>query len=103
MKSVRSLRRRFRKGTRPSRLQYLALTAAAAFLAERVAANVITQGWRLTRGEDPPRNPERLEVTWPEAIGWTAVTGLVVALAGLVARRGAAVGWKRVTGRRIPA
>ncbi|HEV8242165.1 MAG TPA: DUF4235 domain-containing protein [Thermoanaerobaculia bacterium] len=97
------LSRRFRKQAHKPRIQYLLLTTGAAFLAERVARTAITQGWRVARGEDPPRNPERLEVTWSAALGWTAVTGLVIALAGLAARRGAAAGWKHYTGKRVPA
>jgi len=33
---------------------------------------------------------------------WTALTGVLVSVAQLAARRGAAAGWKRVTGRRPP-
>jgi hypothetical protein len=97
------LSREFRKGTRSPRLRYLLLTTGAAFLAERLAQTAITQGWRVASGKEPPRNPERPEVGWVSALGWTAATALVVGLAGLAARRGAAVGWKRFTGRRIPA
>ena len=98
---MRKLSRRLAKEARSSRVQYLLLTTGAAFLAERVARTAITQGWRFALGEDPPRNPERLDVSWSEALGWTAVTGVAIAMAGLVARRGAAAGWKH-SGRRIP-
>ena len=100
---LHKLSRRFRKQAKRPRVQYLLLTTGAAFLAERLARTAITQGWRVARGEDPPRNPERLEVSWSAALGWTAVTGLAIAMAGLAARRGAAAGWKRYSGHRVPA
>ena len=95
--------RELRKQARAPKHRYLLLTTGAAFLAERLARTAITQGWRVALKEDPPRNPERLDVSWSAALGWTAVTGLAIALAGLAARRGAAVGWKRYTGKRVPA
>ncbi len=101
--SMQKLTRRLGKEARSSKIQYLLLTTGAAFLAERLARTAITQGWRFALGEEPPRNPERLDVTWSQALGWTAITGLAIAMAGLIARRGAAVGWKRYTGKRVPA
>ena len=101
--SMQKLTRRLTKEARSPKIQYLLLTTGAAFLAERLARTAITQGWRIALGEEPPRNPERLDVTWSQALGWTAITGLAIAMAGLIARRGAAVGWKRYTGKRVPA
>lgn len=101
--TLHKLSRRFRKKAKTPRVQYLLLTTGAAFLAERLARTAITQGWRAALREDPPRNPERLDVSWSAALGWTAITGVAIALAGLAARRGAAAGWKRYTGRRVPA
>ena len=101
--SMKKLRRRLTKEARSPKIRYLLLTTGAAFLAERLARTAITQGWRFALGEEPPRNPERLDVTWSQALGWTAITGLAIAMAGLIARRGAAVGWKRYTGKRVPA
>ncbi len=100
---MQKLTRRLTKEARSPKIQYLLLTTGAAFLAERLARTAITQGWRFALGEEPPRNPERLDVTWSQALGWTAITGLAIAMAGLIARRGAAVGWKRYTGKRVPA
>ena len=100
---MQKLKRRLRKEARTPKIQYLLLTTGAAFLAERLARTAITQGWRFALGEEPPRNPERLDVTWSQALGWTAITGLAIAMAGLAARRGASVGWKRYTGKRVPA
>ena len=101
--TLRKLSRRLRRQARTPKIQYLLLTTGAAFLAERLARNAITQGWRVALKEEPPRNPERLDDSWSAALGWTAITGLAIAMAGLAARRGAAVGWKRYTGKRLPA
>ena len=99
---IAKLGRELRKQARAPKHRYLLLTMGSAFLAERVARFAITEGWRLVKGEDPPRNPERLEVTWADAIAWTAATGLAMSAAGLLARRGAAIGWRRYVGRPIP-
>jgi hypothetical protein len=96
------LARALRKQARSPRVRYLALTTGAAFLAERATRTALIGGWRLARGEDPPRNPERLDVGWGEALAWTAAMGIAMATAGLLARRGAAVGWKRYVRRPIP-
>ena len=101
--SMQKLTRRLTKEARSPRIQYLLLTTGAAYLAERLVRTAITPGWRFALGEEPPRNPERLDVSWSQALGWTAITGLAIAMAGLIARRGAAVGWKRYTGKRVPA
>jgi hypothetical protein len=102
-KTTRKLSRQIRKQVRSPRTRYLLLTAGSAWVAERLVRSAITEGWRLVYKEDPPRNPERLEVSWADALAWTTVTSVAFATAGLFARRGAAIGWKRYTGRRIPA
>jgi hypothetical protein len=35
-------------------------------------------------------------------VAWTALTGVLVSVAQMAARRAAAAGWKHVTGRRPP-
>jgi hypothetical protein len=102
-KTTRKLVRQIRRQARSPRLRYLLLTTAAAYAAERLTRTAATAGWRRVYGEDPPRNPERLDVSWSQAIAWTALTGVAMTMAGLVARRGAAVGWRRYTGRPLPA
>jgi hypothetical protein len=97
-KLVKTLRK---QATSP-RNQYLALTAGTAYVAERLVRSALTQGWRKVYKEDPPRNPERPDVSWGQAFAWTALTAVAFSTAGLFARRGAAVGWKRYTGLRIP-
>jgi hypothetical protein len=59
-------------------------------------------GWRAATSEDPPDKPESLKIGWKEALLWTAVSAVVVGVAELTARRGAALGWRQVTGKRPP-
>jgi hypothetical protein len=101
-RKIGKLTRELTRNARSPRARYLLLSYGAAFLAERAARSALTGGWRLVRGEDPPLNPERLEVRWRDAIGWTVVMGVAMGTASLLARRGAAVGWKRIVGRPIP-
>lgn len=73
--------------------------AVAATLATRAA---LRAGWRHRHGEDPPMNPGDPATSWWQATAWTAASGMVGALAGMVARRAAVGGWIRLTGRTPP-
>jgi len=65
-------------------------------------SGLIDGGWRAVRQEEPPIDPESSTTSWGKAVAWTALTGVLVSVAQMAARRGAAAGWKRVTGRRPP-
>ena len=71
-------------------------------LAGAAMTGVIEGAWRLAWDEEPPIDPDASTTSWGKAIAWTAITGVVVSVAQLAARRGAAIGWERVTGRRPP-
>ena len=98
-KTTRRFRRKASHKLDRNRLQALALTAGAGFLAERLMFNGLERGWRKFRGDDPPTDPAHPDVDWREAMAWTAITGLAVATIGLAARRGAAAGWQRFQDR----
>jgi len=72
-------------------------TAAAVFAGIAVR-KLLTAGWTKARRSAPPANPAAPETTWPEALAWTAATGIAVGIARLVATRGAAAGWRKATG-----
>jgi hypothetical protein len=57
-------------------------------------------GWRTAKNEDPPG--ER-DASWPAALAWAAMSAAAVAAVELVARRGAYIGLRRLTGKRAPA
>lgn len=79
------------------------LAGAGAAVAATVATHAaLRAGWRHRHGEEPPLNPADPETSWLQAAAWTAASGMVGALAGLVARRAAAGGWMRLTGRTPP-
>lgn len=64
--------------------------------------NVLDKGWERTRGGAPPENPAAPGTHWLEALGWAAVTGIAVAVARLIAARGAAGVYKKLTGKLPP-
>ncbi|GAA5481495.1 DUF4235 domain-containing protein [Haloferula sargassicola] len=75
---------------RSSRL--LRMTAVGAgFVLPAIAAKLARMGagslYRRVSKIDPPRNPARVDVSWKEAIAWTALAGVTGAFARLVARR----------------
>jgi hypothetical protein len=76
--------------------------AGSAMAAGAVTSGLIEGGWRAIRREEPPIDPESATTSWGKAVAWTALTGVLVSVAQLAARRGAAAGWTRVTGRRPP-
>lgn len=79
------------------------LVGAGAAVAATVAARAAMRaGWRYRHGEDPPMNPADPETPWIHAAAWTAASGMIGALAGMVARRAAAGGWVKYTGRTPP-
>jgi hypothetical protein len=72
------------------------LSGVAAGAATR---QVLQKGWRRVKGADPPANPAAPGTAWSEALGWAAASGVAMAVARLIAQRGAAGAWKARTGR----
>ena len=58
--------------------------------------------WFAVRGTSPPKNPAAPGVGWGEALAWAAVSGVLYASARLVAARGAAAAYQKVTGHLPP-
>lgn len=56
-------------------------------------------GGRPWHGREPAHQPGFAQPTWSEAIGWAAASGVALAVARLVAQRGAAEAWRAKTGR----
>ncbi len=67
---------------------------AAAILAGVAVRSLMKQGWRTVRHEEVPNNPASSDVAWGEALTWAALSGVAVAVARLVARRGVAGLWE---------
>lgn len=79
----------------------LAATGAAV-LAGVAVRNALMAVWRSVMKNDPPNNPADPATSWGEAIAWTAATGMAIGVARMVASRGAAAGWQKVTGNLPP-
>ncbi len=75
-----------------------ALAMVASVGAAVAARNATAAVWRNRTGHEPPTNPADPATGWGEAVAWTLVTGALVGVARLVARRGAARVWEKVEG-----
>lgn len=58
--------------------------------------------WLKVRGYPPPKNPAEPGVTWPDALAWAAVSGILYASGRLVAARAAAAVYEKATGKMPP-
>lgn len=71
-------------------------------VAAKASRSVLDKGWAATKGGEPPRNPAAPGTSWPDALQWAVASGVAVAVARLVATRGAAGAWQRTTGHLPP-
>ncbi|HWG93170.1 MAG TPA: DUF4235 domain-containing protein [Mycobacteriales bacterium] len=71
-------------------------------LAAKTGRSVLDKAWARTRGGEPPRNPAAPGTTWGEALSWAVASGVAVAVARLLATRGAASAWQKGTGHLPP-
>lgn len=78
---------------------FATLASVGAAIAARNAAVLV---WQRQVGTEPPVNPADPETDWREAIAWTVATGVLVGVARLVARRGAAMAWQKLDGQLPP-
>lgn len=82
------------------KLSYEALSALAGILAAVAARKIVSALWR---GDvDPPLNPADTRNSWTEALTWALAAGIGAAFARVLALRGTAAGWERVTGDPAP-
>lgn len=75
------------------------VSTGAALLASSLAKSALERGYRKAAGRRPPQNPASPRVNWQSAFGWALAAGVVISLSELLAERGAAAGWRRVTGK----
>lgn len=74
----------------------------SAVLAGLAARKLLATVWTKVTGRTPPMNPASPDTTWPEAVGWAALSGVVMGVARLVATRKAAATWARRSGSLPP-
>ena len=79
-------------------LGWKVMATGSALVAGIAAKKILEIVWKRSTGNEPPRNPESPQTTWAEALGWAVVSGIVYALARLIATRQAAEYYKRSTG-----
>lgn len=78
------------------------LAAGSAAFGGWVMRRALEQGWRATRGEDPPKNPGAADVDWRDAILWSVAAGVTIGLGRVLAQRAAARGWNLLKGGAPP-
>ena len=83
-------------------LLYKLLGPAMAIPTGIVVKKAADTAWLKVRGYPPPKNPAAPGVTWPDALAWAAVSGVLYASGRLVAARGAAAAYQKLTGH-LPA
>ncbi len=71
-------------------------------VAAKVGRSALDKTWAKTKGGEPPRNPASRDTTWTEAVQWAIASGVAVAVARLIATRGAASAWQKTTGHLPP-
>lgn len=82
------------------RTTWLLVGAGAAMVAGRLMERGLDSGWRAWKDEEPPAF--KRGDNWSQALAWTALSAAAVATAELVARRGAHLGLRQMTGKRAP-
>jgi hypothetical protein len=71
---------------------------AAGFLVERV----VTSGWKVASGHQPPVDPEDIDSHAGEVVAYAVVSGALIALARVIAVRSAARAYTKYTAKPIP-
>ena len=61
----------------------------AALAAATLMRKTLEKVWARATGKEAPVNPESSETSWGEAVTWAMVSGALLGVARLVARRGA--------------
>ena len=82
------------------KLTYNALSTIAGIGAAVVARKLVSALWRSDT--DTPLNPADRRTSWREALAWGLATAVGAAVARIVALRGAAAGWEKMTGETPP-
>ena len=82
------------------KLTYNALSTVAGIVAAIAARKIVSALWRSDT--ETPLNPADRRTSWQEALAWGLATAAGAAVARVVALRGTATGWEKVTGETPP-
>lgn len=75
------------------------MALSSGLIASRVAKGLTDGGWKAATGGKPPQDPADPDTDWSEAIIFALVSGSIMALAKLMAKKQAAHVYTRTTGR----
>ena len=81
---------------------WMLVGAGSTMLASAAVSGALEGGWRALREEEPPIDADARDTTLGKALVWAVVSGALVSLTQVLARRVAAHGWKSVTGKSPP-
>jgi hypothetical protein len=88
---------------RMEQLAWKLVAGVAAAVAGIAATKVLGGVWHtLVPDHEPPDDPTDPSTSQKDALIWTALTGVGVGVATVLAQRGAAKGWSKATGRVPP-
>ena len=85
-----------------SKLIYRLLTMGLAIPIGKAIKKLIAQAWMAARPNDPPRNPNKADVGWSDALLWAVISGTGTALGKLLTSKGAAGTWRAIIGTEPP-
>jgi Protein of unknown function (DUF4235) len=71
------------KEDRSTRIVYMLTATSTAFLARKL----LMMAWTKATGKKPPTNPEDPQETLAEALGWSVLVGITVAVVRVLAIR----------------
>jgi hypothetical protein len=81
-------------------LTYNALSTVAGIAAAVAARKLVSAMWRSDT--ETPLNPADRRTSWREALAWGLATAVGAAVARVVALRGTAAGWEKLSGETPP-
>ena len=82
-----------------SQSKFVGLAATLAALgAATLMRKTLERVWMSATGKEAPVNPESSETSWGEALAWALVSGALLGVARLVARRGAITTMSKTAG-----
>lgn len=67
-----------------------------------VVRKLLDKAWQSARGDAPPKNPAAPGTDWKDALAWAAASGIGIAVGRLIAARGAAATYQKLTGKLPP-
>jgi hypothetical protein len=82
-----------------SESKFVGIAAALAALgAAALMRKTLERVWMSATGKEAPVNPESSDTSWGEAVAWALVSGALLGVARLVARRGAITTMSKTAG-----